>query len=135
MTTQEKKAFLQQYNATEQEEQRLSAEIERWKIRSQQTRSDYDTVKFICGPDPTLEYATRQIGEMTRQLIIQRSKLVALRQSIEAAIGSVPDDRLKELLRLRYIEGMTWEAIADQMNYSYMQINRLHKKALDELNM
>ena len=135
LNSQEKKKFLQQYCTAEQEEQRLDREIQRWKSRVQRTNFDYHTLQFPASHDSTLEYAVQQIKNMTIQLILQRSKLVALRQSIGAAINSLSDSRLRELLRLRYIEGMTWEAISEYMNYSYMQINRLHNKALTELNM
>ena len=57
------------------------------------------------------------------------------RREIGAAIDTVPDARLQELLRLRYIEGMTWERVAVQIDYSYMQVCRLHGKALSQLKM
>ena len=99
------------------------------------TDFDYSTIQAPASHDSTLEHAVQQIKNMTIQLILQRSKLVALRQSIGTAIDSLSDPKLRELLRLRHIEGMTWEAISEYMNYSYMQINRLHNKALTELNM
>ena len=135
MDQQEKRNFLQQYGAAELEEKRLDREVERWKTRTARTGADYQLVRSAGEDNPELAQAVRQIANLTRDLIRQRSKLTALRQSIGAAIDSVSDDRLKELLRLRYIDGMTWEKIAEQMNYSCMQINRLHSKALSQINM
>ncbi len=129
------RSFYSKYCTAEQEEQRLDREIQRWKSRVQKTDFDYSTIQAPASHDSTLEHAVQQIKNMTIQLILQRSKLVALRQSIGTAIDSLSDPKLRELLRLRYIEGMTWEAISEYMNYSYMQINRLHNKALTELNM
>ena len=58
---------------------------------------------------------------------------VVLRDEIEAAIRTVPEERLRTLLRFRHINGWTLERIAGEMNYSYMQICRLHGKALSEM--
>ena len=58
---------------------------------------------------------------------------VALRDEIEATIRTVPEERLRTLLRFRHINGWTLERIAGEMNYSYMQICRLHGKALSEM--
>lgn len=135
MDNREKKAFLQQYNTAEQEEQRLDSEINRWRSRTEQAAADYQLIQSTGGDSRGLDLAVKQIADLTRQLILQRSKLTALRQSIGAAIDAVSDGTLRELLRLRYIEGLTWEKIAERMNYSCMQINRLHNKALNQINM
>ena len=135
MNIQEKKQFLQQYHTAEQEEQRLSSEITRWKMRALETDEYYRTLSSTENSSQELADALHQINDMTRQLILQRSKLAALRQSVGAAIDEIQDATLQELLRLRYIDGMTWERISEHMNYSYMQISRLHSKALSQLNM
>lgn len=35
-----------------------------------------------------------------------------------------------ELLQLRYLKGMTWDAVSLAMCYSYTNVHRLHRKAL-----
>lgn len=135
MNIQEKKQFLQQYHTAEQEEQRLSREITRWKTRILETDEYYRHLLSIENSSQELADALHQINDMIRQLILQRSKLAALRQSVGTAIDEIQDTKLQELLRLRYIDGMTWERISEYMNYSYMQISRLHSKALSQLNM
>ncbi len=135
LNIQEKKQFLQQYHTAEQEEQRLSSEITRWKLRTLETDEYYRNLPSTEDSSQELAGALCQINDLTRQLILQRSKLAALRQSVGAAIDEIQDTKLQELLRLRYIDGMTWERISEYMNYSYMQISRLHSKALSQLNM
>ena len=51
---------------------------------------------------------------------------------IEKAIKKL-DEREKLLIRLRYIYGKSWGEICDEMNYSWKQIHRIHKQALDKL--
>lgn len=135
MTKQEKKEMLGQYRAAEREEERLALEIERWRSRGERMTAGYGPAPGGAGEGRSLERTVVRIDELTRRLIEKRDELVSLRLSMGEAIDAAPDPRLRELLRLRYIEGMTWEAIAERMNYSYMQICRLHDKALQALRM
>lgn len=48
---------------------------------------------------------------------------------IERAIEGLAS-RERTLLRLYYIEGLTWEQVAVEMNYSWRQIHRIHGEAL-----
>lgn len=57
-------------------------------------------------------------------------KLVEVKAEILKAINQLEDRRYRDVLRLRYIENMTFEAIAVETNYSYMQTCRLHGRAL-----
>jgi RNA polymerase sigma factor (sigma-70 family) len=51
---------------------------------------------------------------------------------IERAIEGL-EQREKQLVRLRYIEGMKWEKICVEMNYSWRQIHYIHKEILEKL--
>lgn len=66
---------------------------------------------------------------------IYRTKLERLyseRAAIEQAIESLePIERM--VLRARYIEGRTWEDVAERINYSYVQTWRIHARALQKL--
>lgn len=135
MTNQEKKEFLQQYRLAEMEEQRLEHEIERWRSRAEKVTPGYSQAPGGGGDGRSMEHTLERLGELAVELTQQRDKLIRLRREIGASIDTVPDTRLRELLRLRYIEGMTWERVAVQMGYSYMQVCRLHGKALSQIKM
>lgn len=54
------------------------------------------------------------------------------RAAIEQASESLePIERM--VLRARYIEGRTWEDVAERINYSYAQTWRIHARALQKL--
>lgn len=135
MTNQEKKEFLQQYRLAEMEEQRLEHEIERWRSRAERMTAGYSKAPAGGGDGRSMEHTLERMGELAVELTQQRDKLIRLRREIGVAIDTVPDARLQELLRLRYIDGMTWERVAVQMDYSYMQVCRLHGKALSQVKM
>jgi RNA polymerase sigma factor (sigma-70 family) len=48
-------------------------------------------------------------------------------------IAMLPDDKYKQLFRLRYEEHMTYQQIAEAMDYSQRWIERLHRRGLDWL--
>lgn len=52
--------------------------------------------------------------------------------AIERAIRSLPPD-LGELIRLRYVGGLKWEQVNEQLYISHMTSVRMHQKALDLL--
>lgn len=130
MTNQEKKEALQQYLSAGREEERLEREIQRWRSRAEKMTAGYSRASGGTGDDRSLEQTVARIDELTRQLTCQREELVSLRRSIGAAIDAVPEARLRELLRLRYIDGMSFEQIAVKMNYCWRQVLRLHGRAL-----
>lgn len=133
MTSQEKKEYLQQYRTAEAEERRLELEIERWRARAAKMTAGYGSTPAGSGDGRSLERTVAHIDALIRQLTDQRDKLARLRREIGTAISSVPDPKLQELLRLRYIEGMTFEKIAVDMNYSWRQAIRLHGIALSKV--
>lgn len=71
-----------------------------------------------------------KVLEIEEEINREIDELQTVRQEIRAALNQLEDENLKLLMEYRYIDGLTWEQIAVKMNYSYMQICRLHGKAL-----
>ena len=71
-----------------------------------------------------------RIVDAERALDAQIDRMIALREEIQATIARVPDERMRVLLELRYLNGRTWEDVADQMNYTTRNIYNLHSAAL-----
>lgn len=83
--------------------------------------------------DPIAESAAA-IADMERMQsgYFQEAKVVL--EEIMRTIKRVQDERLQNLLILRYVDGLTWEAVAMQMNYEVRQVHRLHGDALEQVN-
>lgn len=71
-----------------------------------------------------------KIIELEGYITTQIDKLIDLKKEISASIENVSNVEEKVLLRYRYINCLTWEAIAEQMGYSLRQIYRIHGNAL-----
>ena len=71
--------------------------------------------------DELLQLYQEKVAELTAKL-----------QTIEAAIEPLAP-RERTLLRLYYINGLTWEQVCVAMNYGWTQVHRIHGRALQEL--
>lgn len=79
------------------------------------------------------------VSMTTRHMELQQrylAKLAELEQAIQDAEDAIetlnPTDR--RILRYKYLEGMTFEQIAEVMHYSRQGITKRHRNALDQLN-
>ncbi|MBC8546103.1 hypothetical protein H8711_04030 [Clostridiaceae bacterium NSJ-31] len=135
MTNQEKKQYLLQYRNNESEISRTIEELTRWESRARRVTSGWsDLSSGTSNQGDRIQMCVEKIIEMQNKLAEQIDRGVALREDIEKAIGAVADDRLRLLLRYRYIDGYTWERIAVEMHYSWRQVVRMHGKALEEMS-
>lgn len=57
------------------------------------------------------------------------------RDEILNAIQSTQQERLREVLRYRYIMDMDIEQIASEMHYSYRQVQNLHNRAVQRIKL
>lgn len=60
-----------------------------------------------------------------RQLIAERERLAALIAQAERVIQTVPDMKVRRVLKLYYLEDKSVAEIASEMSYSKQHINRL----------
>lgn len=80
-----------------------------------------------------VEETVVDIIDLERKIQKEIAEYMRLDEEIRETIGKQENDTEKLLLRLRYIEHLTWEKIAVAMNYSIMQVYRVHKNALKNL--
>ena len=71
-----------------------------------------------------------KIVDAERELDAQIDRMLALRGKIAQTISRVQDERMRILLELRYLNGHTWEEVAEAMHYTTRNIYNLHAAAL-----
>ncbi len=59
--------------------------------------------------------------------------VLAERTRLEEKIAAIPDEKAQTLLTLRYLHGLSWEEVAEQMFYSLRWVMKLHRRALQRL--
>ena len=83
-----------------------------------------------------IEGCVAGIDEVEREIKQRIEEYTELTREIEAAIARIPDDRYRDILRWRYVNGWKWERIAKEMNYSDMKwLWNLHRRALEALEV
>ena len=132
MNNQDKKARLNKYREAEAEASRLEREIARWYSKAERMTT---AIKLVPGGEGgrSLENSVEAIDALAGKLGEKRRETVRLRREIEDVIAAVPDGQLRMLLRYRYIDGMTWERVAVEMDMSYQWVCHLHGDALKEI--
>ena len=71
-----------------------------------------------------------KIVDAESALNAQIDYLLTLKDEIESAIASVPDNRYRALLEMRYLAGKRWEDIAAAMHYDERWVRKMHGWAL-----
>ena len=82
-----------------------------------------------------LEDAVIQIIELETEINQDMMKLVALKKDIIRRIKAVESSELQTVLELRYLSYMRWEEIAIELGYGIDNVFRLHRNALDEIEI
>ena len=74
-----------------------------------------------------------KIIDLENEISCQIDKLLELKKEIESTIAKVEDPVLRQILTLVYINGNDLVQTAAKMNYSYRQIKRKHKDAINNV--
>lgn len=101
------------------------------------TKEQLREYKAIKKELQTLEVLHRRIertgdAELTERYEALCHKANEELAAIENAIKGLPPTK-RDLMRLRYIEGMPWPLISRRLNYSWQHLHRMHASALQEI--
>ena len=92
---------------------------------------DYGNIKKELD---SLEVIRRKIDKLGSSELIDHYKTQSEKLSGELLRIEMAFDTLnyteRTLMRLRYIEGLSWQAICGRINYSWQQTHRIHARAL-----
>lgn len=83
----------------------------------------------------TMADAVCKIVDLQELLKKDLSALVDLKREIMGVIDSIENDEYKTLLEKRYLCFQTFEEIAVELQYSIEHIFRLHRKALEKVQI
>jgi len=131
MTKQELKDFYWTQKNIEKLESRIE---ELYTIATKQTstlKKDADAIHGTGYQDRTGDIIA-EIVDLRKELETELQEALACQLEIEQAIKTLPE-REKYLIRARYIERLSWERIAVDMNYAWAQVHRIHAEALKML--
>lgn len=129
-------SFLERYKYALRREKRIEDELEEWRSKAEKITPTLS--KMPCGGgDGTAKFISpvEKIAEIERRLSAQLDEVQRVRDSVEDAINDIQEERLREVLALRYLRNMKWEQIASAIGYERRQVGRLHDMAIDKVKM
>jgi len=136
MTKEELKAWLKSCLQKRQEAASLERAIRRLeKEKCSPKTSKLDQIGGAGSPGAggTFERLIFKQDELERLYQQKLADLIEEQLRVEKAIESLdPVERM--LMRLHYLDGLTWEEVAVEISYSWRQVHRIHSRALDKLS-
>lgn len=123
------KEFLRRARSVDRRVDEAQERVQRLRARLESGRMSSVTGMPRGGGSDWTETADRLIE--LEQVVNQRTReLVRWKLAAIDAIRAVEEPRLAEVLELYYIDGFTWEQVAQRMDLSDRHVKRLHGIAL-----
>jgi RNA polymerase sigma factor (sigma-70 family) len=112
----------------------LEEEVDRLYLQATlpSVQGDAVRVQSTKAKDPIADVVAEYIDAMGTLKPLLESRIYQ-REQIEAMIDKL-NQREQRLIRLRYIEGKTFEEIAVDMCYSWKQVHRIHGETLQKMS-
>lgn len=93
-----------------------------------------DVVSGGGGTQDQLAEAVARIVDLEAEINHDIDRYVNAKQEISAALEKLSDPDQLQVLHKRYVQYMTWEQIACDMNMSYRNVCYIHGKGLQAVN-
>ncbi|HIW14898.1 MAG TPA: DUF1492 domain-containing protein [Firmicutes bacterium] len=138
MPTEEEKQkirYLSRYRQLDAKITRLLEEQRLWREKAMRITPVLSPVPGGSGSGSPIERPMEKVIAIEGDINAAIDALIDLRRDIQGVIEGVPDENLQLLLTYRYINGLSFEKIAEKMNYCERQIYRKHGEALSWISL
>ena len=127
--------YLSRYIPLSRRINRMLEEQYRWKCLAMKVTQNFSPAPGGGESGSPIERPMDKVDELERKITQAIDELADIRMEIEAVLGQLEDDTLRELMEYRYIDGMTWEQVAVKMHYGFQWVCKLHGRALDKIDI
>lgn len=127
-----KKEYLRRYVRSKKREKRIEEEIQRLRMDKMFPSVVSDDMPHGTDQKDLSDYIVL-VDQQIDLLKAERLEGIKIYADIEERIRKMQDDNEQEVLRLKYIRGMTWEEVAVEMRYTFQHTHRIHKRALKNI--
>jgi len=128
------KEFLRRARAADRLIDQATERVERIRSRLESGRMSNITGMPRGGAADWTDTANALI-ELERRVNERVRDMCRLKRLAMDAIDQVEEARLREVLELYYLDGYTWEQVAEQMGYSRRNVTTLHGVALRKIKV
>ena len=131
----EKIKYLSRYIPLSGRINRMLEEQYRWKCLAMKVTQNFSPTPGGGESGSPIERPMDKVLEIDEEINREIDELQTVRQEIRAALNQLEDESLKLLMEYRYIDGLTWERIAEKMHYSRQWVTSLHGRALAQIKI
>ena len=124
------KAFLARYRFLVARRAALLDEVASIMERATDTSAKLRPIVAAAGASDKLGEIVAAAVDAQAGVLEASEEISARLREVLAAIESVPDDRQRLVLTLRYVRGLSWTQIQEAMHYERTQVYVLHGRAL-----
>lgn len=130
MTKEELKGYIE----TKREIKIIEEKIE--YLESKKTSIKSMIIDDMPKPEPEQDRLGELLGEIEELIDIynkKQDKLFKQQIKIENCIDKLDNALERNIMRLRYLESKKWEKICVEVNYSWENVHRIHRKILSKI--
>ncbi len=127
--------YLSRYRRMSKRIDRLLEEQSRWREMALKITPVLSQTPGGGESGSPIERPMDKVLEIDVEINREIDTLQTIRQEIREALNQLEDENLKLLMEYRYIDGMTWEQIAEKMDYSRQWVTSLHGMALQKIKL
>ena len=132
----EKKDYLKSYKKTRNRLNSLELQRKQIKIDMLHVRaSQGDGMPRAKGETTDLSRYIEQMANIEEQIDDKRSELMDKQAEITAAINSLDDDDECTVMTEKYLNGKTWEQVAEDNGFAWRTMHRIHGRALKKIKL
>lgn len=132
----EKKDYLKSYKKTRNCLNALELQLIQIKIDICNVKaSQGDGMPRAKGETNDLSRYMEQVANLEERINDKRIELMDKQSKITEAINSLDDDDECTIMTEKYLNGKTWEQVAEDNSYSWRTVHRIHGRALKKIKL
>ena len=130
------KEYLQQYRHIQREIEDIDRRMAQLRLKyAAPSAINYSDMPKAHNSEHDLSDYIVKMNELTNYMISKYTRLRGIEVDIYMRVDRMENQKERELLRFRYIDGMTWTEVADALDTTERNVYFIHGRALRHFPM
>lgn len=120
----------------------LKKEAEELRLQAERLAKDIKSLKAVAmdgmpkgnAVNDSIGNLVAKVDKLMRDYLHKYDEALCELYKIERCIESLDNETERVLMSKRYIQGLNWEDICVDMNYSWRQVHRIHAQILNKIS-
>lgn len=120
----------------------LKKEAEELRLQAERLAKDIKSLKAVAmdgmpkgnAVNDSIGNLVAKVDKLMRDYLHKYDEALCELYKIERCIESLDNETERVLMSKRYLQGLNWEDICVDMNYSWRQVHRIHAQILNKIS-